>query len=407
MSDYSFNFSTQSTASPWTVPSPLLKLSTQNLAITNGSGVRSSANGNNAWLCHNVNYTGGTTPIQADITVPAWVLSGDLVGPGVFVRSGGNAGNGYAIRVDGGGAMYIDKISGGNFTGTQLNSVGSTGVITGLQNGVSKLTATDTTFAAETTLAAGAWASPGNTNSQYIKTFAGTGVAATGGIAVGGSGSVGSGTAVSSLTTSATTTQVSGSSFLLCAAYSVSGSITSVSDNKSNFYTAIGPEIANPTDGRFMRLFVFASGAGGSAHTCTVNFSTAQAGTAVFVEVTGGAASNIVDALTVILAGGGSPYACPLVTNASTDLLVGFISSAVTGAESFSSSVLTNSITQFTNATSGFGAGGALSGVASGAARYDPAIADTASFARALVAVVAIKQSGATSTDSLLGQVCL
>lgn len=204
MSDYSFNFSTQSTASPWTVPSPLIKLSAQNLAITNGSGVRSSANGNNAWLGHNVNYTGGSTPIQSDITVPAWVLNGDLVGPGIFARSGGNAGNGYAVRVDGGGAMYIDKVTGGNFTTTQLTSVGgitlnatdtisisyvpNTGVVTGLQNGVSKLTVTDTTFASDTTLAPGVWTSPGNTNSQYVKTFAGTGVAVvvTGAIPIGG-----------------------------------------------------------------------------------------------------------------------------------------------------------------------------------------------------------------------------
>jgi hypothetical protein len=193
VADYTFDFSAQTTANPWTVPSPLTKLSTTNFAITNASGARSASNGSAAWLAHNVSYTGGATQIKADITVPSWVLNGDLCGPGIFVRSGANAKNGYRLRVDGAGAMYLDKVSGGNFTETQLNSVGSitlvgtdtlsigyvpnTGVITGYQNGVSKLTATDSTYAAEASLAPGIYSEPGNTNSQYVKTFAGTGVA--------------------------------------------------------------------------------------------------------------------------------------------------------------------------------------------------------------------------------------
>lgn len=198
MADFSFDFSAQTTANPWPVPSSLLKLSVTNFSLTNGTGVRSASNGNSAWGAHNVNYTGGTTPIVAAITYNAIVFNHDNAGAGVFARTGGNAGAGYALRLDETGAMYFDSVAPG-FVATQIAStsgltlsasdvftlsyVPATGALVGQQNGVTKLTFTDTTYAAETTLAAGWWIDPGNTNSQYIKTFAGTGVAT--GVALG------------------------------------------------------------------------------------------------------------------------------------------------------------------------------------------------------------------------------
>jgi hypothetical protein len=194
MSDFSYDFSAQATQNPWTVPGTLIKLSSTNFSLTNGTGVRSASNGNVAWGAHNATYTCSTTPIDSEITYNAIVFNHDEGGAGVFVRTGGNAGAGYSLRVAEDGTAYIDRCTAA-FATTQLAStsgltlaasdvfklryVASTGALTGYQNGVQKLTVTDTTYQAESTLAAGWWINPGNTNSQYIKTFAGTGVATT------------------------------------------------------------------------------------------------------------------------------------------------------------------------------------------------------------------------------------
>lgn len=191
MADYTFDFSSQTTQNPWTVPSPLLQLSVTNFALTNGTGVRSASNGLDAWGVHDVDYIGGSTPIESEVTYNAITFSGDNAGAGVFVRSGVNAGAGYRFRIDEGGGGYLDRClpSGAatqltSISGLTLNAsdvfmlryVPSTGVLTGWQNGVQRITFTDATYDSEASLAAGWWISPGNINAQYIKTFAGTGM---------------------------------------------------------------------------------------------------------------------------------------------------------------------------------------------------------------------------------------
>jgi hypothetical protein len=193
MSDFNYDFSAQSSQNPWTVPSPLLKLSTTNFSLTNATGVRSASNGSDAWGAHNVPYSGGATAIDAEVTYNAIVFTGDSAGAGVFVRTGGNAGAGYRFRIGEDGSVYLDRVTAAgastqiaSASGLTLNAsdvfklryVTSTNTLTGYQNGVSKVTTTDSTYAAEASLAAGWWISPGNVNAQYIKTFAGTGVAA-------------------------------------------------------------------------------------------------------------------------------------------------------------------------------------------------------------------------------------
>lgn len=196
MADFTYDFTAQATANPWTIPSPLMQISTQNSRVDNGSGVKSATNGVDASGAHNVAYTGGSTPIIAGVVLGTVVNDADICAAGIFARSGGNAKAGYLGRMDGANTCYIDIINAaGSYTNLvqvgsityatddlwELRYVQSTNTLTLYQNGVQRLTTTDSTYNADTTLAPGWWVGPGNINAQYIKQLQGTGVASAGG----------------------------------------------------------------------------------------------------------------------------------------------------------------------------------------------------------------------------------
>lgn len=190
MADYTINFQAVGTNNPYTIVAPLTKLSTQNFR-TDASGIRAADNSANAQLVHDVAY--GTT-IQSRIVIGTPAFSSDDVAAGIYVRSGANQKAGY-VGYHAGTEVHIYRISAAG-AATDLAGVGGvtalagdtvdlvyitgTGGLTLLLNGVSTLTATDATFAAEP-LGAGLFVGPGNINAQYIRSFEGTGVSAAGG----------------------------------------------------------------------------------------------------------------------------------------------------------------------------------------------------------------------------------
>jgi len=195
VSDFSYNFSAQVTANPWTGPATLLKLfSYPDWQIVNGTGLQSTTAYNSIWFAHNVDYVGSATAIVAEITIPSTTISSDHPAAGIFVRTGANAGAGYNLELTtsttanlqsiatNGARTYLAGITLGTITTSSLiglSYVPSTGVLTATVDGVSKGTFVDTTWAAEASLAAGGYLyQTSGAQTQAISTFAGTGVAA-------------------------------------------------------------------------------------------------------------------------------------------------------------------------------------------------------------------------------------
>ena len=117
-----------------------------------------------------------------------------------------------------------------------------------------------------------------------------------------------------SVTTPARTTQTTGSAFVLAVDYTAAGALTSVQDNFSNTYTEISTEIDSNGGSPRSRLFYKENGAGGAGHTATANFSPNQAGTILFLEITGGALTGILGANNR-QSDAASPFTSPAVTN--------------------------------------------------------------------------------------------
>jgi len=167
-------------------------------------------------------------------------------------------------------------------------------------------------------------------------------------IAPGGSGVGFQAAGGPTVVTSSTTTQATASSFYVLAYYASTGAVTSVTDTFSNTYTAVTAEVADVSDGGFIRVYQTQNGAGGAGHVATVHLSPTEIGMAIFVEVTGGSTSSILDTQNAVYGTAGSPFACNVTTANPIDLLLGFIISAsASTSESFTSTLLTNSITQF------------------------------------------------------------
>lgn len=140
----------------------------------------------------------------------------------------------------------------------------------------------------------------------------------------------GSGTTV---TTDTVTTAASGS-FLLAICNVTSGvSITSVTDNKGNTFTALGSLITN--GGYDFRAYYCENAVGGAGHTASVNRASGTYGTILLLEITGAkTASAINTSITSSpqTAHNGTYYPRPLATTAANTILIyaarNFINSA-------------------------------------------------------------------------------
>lgn len=214
-------------------------------------------------------------------------------------------------------------------------------------------------------------------------------------IAPGQSAAAYSSSSVSSLATSAVTTSATGSSFYVAAYYASAGGITSITDNFSNTYTAITTETANPSDGGFFRVWNCVNCTGGASHVVTAHLSPTQLLEMIFVEVTGSATSSNLDTQNAVYSNVGSPFPCSITTAFQPDLLLAFAFTASNStSDTITSTLLTNSIVQFNFAASGVGSGAALSFRETSTGTFNAAITDTSGYSKALIAFLAIKESG-------------
>lgn len=93
----------------------------------------------------------------------------------------------------------------------------------------------------------------------------------------------------SNATTGGTTT--TGSTFAVCLLYTTSGSISSITDSKSNSYT-LGVSQDNLTADITAAIYYCENGTGGASHTATVNFSGSVDSTVWLIEITGAATAS-------------------------------------------------------------------------------------------------------------------
>jgi hypothetical protein len=93
-------------------------------------------------------------------------------------------------------------------------------------------------------------------------------------------------------TTAAGTTAASGSTFVAAVSWDASASSPTVTDNKSNTYTAQGtPQV--DTRGAYVQLFVCQNGTGGASHTATFTTSGASYPVIHLIEITGAEAASL------------------------------------------------------------------------------------------------------------------
>lgn len=106
-------------------------------------------------------------------------------------------------------------------------------------------------------------------------------------------------------TSSGTTTGGANTVFAVCIAWDASTSISSVTDSKSNTYTARGSTQADGNGGN-LRWYTSSAGTGGSSHTVTVNFSGSAFPSVSFYEITG--ADTTIQQATQTQDSGGQPF---------------------------------------------------------------------------------------------------
>lgn len=94
----------------------------------------------------------------------------------------------------------------------------------------------------------------------------------------------------STVSTTAGTSTASGSHFVLAISWDATQTISSVSDSKSNTYSAIG-SAQSDGNGGLSQFYVCYNGTGGASHSATVNFSGTAFPVAHLIEVTGASAS--------------------------------------------------------------------------------------------------------------------
>jgi hypothetical protein len=93
--------------------------------------------------------------------------------------------------------------------------------------------------------------------------------------------------------TTAVNTQAAGSTIVLGLTWANTAAFSSVVDSKGNTYTQIGSEIAY--SGALARWYYCENAVGGASHTATLNLSGAAGVTVLFLEITGGVLSGILD----------------------------------------------------------------------------------------------------------------
>lgn len=141
-----------------------------------------------------------------------------------------------------------------------------------------------------------------------------------------GVSSKGTTTGASSATTTGVSTSASGSTIYLAARWRDSATFTSISDNKGNTYTQIGTEVDEGTSsGTRFRRYYCENATGGAGHTATINISASTEITLLFLEITGGLTSGILDK-SAQADDATSPYASgsTATTAQANELLVGF-----------------------------------------------------------------------------------
>lgn len=186
MADFTLNCQTDATAATYTPANITVQVGA--FKNQNGTGANCKTNGTASQAVHNASYG---NVIQADLTYGTTGAS-DMVEAAVIVRSGGNLGKGYCYYVNGtfarlaildGTGFFVD-ISGTTFSytpapGDILTCVynKTTGALVGKVNGTTQSSTTDTTYQAESSLAAGFVYEAANANASIIRMFQGTGVA--------------------------------------------------------------------------------------------------------------------------------------------------------------------------------------------------------------------------------------
>lgn len=138
----------------------------------------------------------------------------------------------------------------------------------------------------------------------------------------------------SAITTSSVATAASGSSFVAFAR-AIIGSITSVSDNKSNSYSLIG-SIFDAGSGIETAAYQCTNGAGGAGHTWTLNKNTANYGRIAAIEVTGAVVASLIDVYASSVATHNGTYnAQPLTTTVANTLLLAWAGNMVQAAQAY------------------------------------------------------------------------
>lgn len=189
MTDFILN-APGTTNNPWTPANVIIPAST---IKSDSTGFRAGVNGTDVTFAHNASY--GST-ITSTVTLATTGSSSDDIIVGAAVRSGANAGGiiGVFFGVTGcdictaTGAGVVTSIStataitraSGDVLSVTVSISGGTATVSALHNGT-PLTFnvnTTTTYAGESSLAAGAQFQPQNTDSLYLSQFTGTGVRA-------------------------------------------------------------------------------------------------------------------------------------------------------------------------------------------------------------------------------------
>jgi hypothetical protein len=120
----------------------------------------------------------------------------------------------------------------------------------------------------------------------------------------------------SSQATTGVTTQTSGSAFVVAAAWDSARNFTSIADNKGNSanYVQIGNQVTFSGGGGRARLYYCQNGAGGAGHTATITVSGSAGITVLFLELTGGATSGILDQNSTGVNDTSSPFTSQSIT---------------------------------------------------------------------------------------------
>lgn len=117
---------------------------------------------------------------------------------------------------------------------------------------------------------------------------------------------VGSGASSSNtVTTASGTSTVSGSTFLIFVAWDNGVNVSTISDSKSNTYTALGTEQLDGVGGR-SRVYRCINGTGGTSHTATATFSGTAFPTLHLIECTGVDTTSPIDVVAQTQTSGGS-----------------------------------------------------------------------------------------------------